>query len=50
MKLTIILQIPVTDEGKGQQLVDIVKQKLIDHPEISVIATVNQEITPSPPE
>ena len=44
-----ILQRTVDDEAQGQQITDMVKQKLIDHPEVTIIATISQELSPTPP-
>ena len=46
MKLTIILQKEVPDKETGQSLANLVRERLADHPEINIIATVNDELTP----
>lgn len=46
MKLTIILQKEVPDKETGQQLTNLVREKLADHPEINIIATCTDELKP----
>ena len=50
MQLTIYLQKEIPDRDTGLALIEVVKQKLTDHPEIVVTANINEFIreTPSP--
>jgi len=49
MHLTIVLRKEVPDEQTGQTLLDIVADKLSDHPDIEVSGQVNQSLTLTPP-
>lgn len=54
MDLTIVLRKEVADRDEGQQVFDLVKQKLADRPEIKVTGQVTDhyglESPPEPPE
>ncbi len=45
MHLTVILETEVVDEVEANAKVAIVKNKLTDHPEITVRASVNEPIS-----
>ena len=44
LNLTVTLRKEVPDTETGEALVAIVKQKLIDHPEIKIAATITKRI------
>jgi len=49
MRLTIYLHKEVPDRDTGLALIEQVKQKLSDHPEVEIQASLNEKI-PVPPE
>lgn len=49
MKLTIVLRKEVPDESTAQTLLDIVANKLSEHPDIEVSGQVSQSLTLTPP-
>lgn len=50
MYLTIVLRKEVPDTSTAQNLVDVVAEKLNDHPEIEVSGSCSEQMTPTPPD
>ncbi len=48
MNLTIVLRKEVDDTAQAQTLTDIVRDKLLDHPEVEISASVGEQIIPTP--
>jgi len=49
MFLTIVLRKEVETVEQGQTLVDIVKTKLADHPEIQISGSCSEQLKPAEP-
>lgn len=48
MRLVIVLEREVTDEAQGQQIFDLVKTRLEDHPEVRIHGDVTNTMSTEP--
>ncbi len=48
--VTIVLRKPVADSAQAQTILDIVKAKLEDQPDVTIVGKYNSTIDPTPPQ